>query len=211
MKRTLVAAAVLPAILAVSATAQAPQRTLTLSATPTTVKFGKTLTLSGKVTGSNVDGRNIRIEQDVLPLDSFSDATSTDTNASGDFSVVVTPTASARYRARSGNVDSNTIDIAVRPAVTLKLSDRTPRRGRRVRFFGRVCPVHDGVAIALQRRSSAGWRTIAKPVLADLPNTTCSSYSVRRRVRRDRAFRARFFGDVDHAAANSHARRAKVH
>ena len=210
MRRTFLLAALLLASLSVSAGAQ-PQRTLTLSGTPTTVKLGGTVTLSGKLTGSNVDGRNIRIEQDVLPLDSFSNAGSTDTNATGDFTVALKPAASARYRAKVGSVDSNTVDISVRPAVTLRLSDRTPRRGRRVRFSGQICPEHDTVAIALQRRSSAGWRTIARPVLVDVPNSSCSSYSVRRRVRRDRAFRTRFLGDVDHSAAHSRVRRVMVH
>jgi hypothetical protein len=211
MKRALAIAACLAVSSTVSATAQPPQRTLTLSGSPTTVKFGGTVTLSGKLTGSNVDGRNVHIEQDVLPLDSFARAGETTTNTTGDFTLALKPTANSRFRASSGSVDSNTVDIAVRPLVTLKLSDRTPRRGQRVRFFGRVCPEHDGVRVALQRRSSSGWRTIARPLLADVPNTTCSKYSVRRRVRRDRAFRARFLGDVDHAAAKSRIRRAHVH
>jgi hypothetical protein len=211
MKRALAIAACLAASSTVSVTAAPPQRTLTLSGSPTTAKFGGTVTLSGKLSGSNVDGRNVRIEQDALPLDSFAQAGETTTSATGDFTLELKPTANSRFRASTGSVDSNTVDIAVRPLVTLKLSDRTPRRGQRVRFFGRVCPAHDGVRVALQRRSSAGWRTIAGPVLADVPDTTCSKYSVRRRVRRDRAFRTRFLGDVDHAAAKSRLRRARVH
>jgi hypothetical protein len=101
--------------------------------------------------------------------------------------------------------------VTVRPRVSLRLSDHTPRRGQRVTFSGRVCPEHDTVAIALQRRSSTGWKTIASPVLADIPNVACSSYSVKRRVRRDGRFRARFLGDTDHAASNSRVKRARVH
>ena len=103
------------------------------------------------------------------------------------------------------------MDVTVRAAVSLRLSDRTPRRGQRVTFSGRVCPEHDTVTIALQRRSSTGWKTIASPVLADIPNVACSSYSVVRRVRRDGRFRARFLGDTDHAAGNSRVKRARVH
>jgi hypothetical protein len=99
----------------------------------------------------------------------------------------------------------------VRPAISLKLSDRTPKRGQRVRFSGTLCPEHDGVAIALQRRTAKGWRTLAKPVLADVAGATCSSYARSLRVRRNGAYRARFLGDPDHVAGNSRARRATVH
>jgi hypothetical protein len=211
MKRTFVIAVACMAALAVSASAQQQGRTLTLAATPTAVKFGGSITLSGKLGGPNADGRNVRIQRDVLPLDSFDNAGNATTNATGDWSLVVKPDANARYRASVGNTDSTPVDVTVRAAVSLSLSDRTPRRGQRVTFSGRVCPEHDTVTIALQRRSSTGWKTIASPVLADIPNGTCSSYSVVRRVRRDGRFRARFLGDTDHAAGNSRVKCARVH
>lgn len=199
------------AIVVPGAGAQPKPGALTISATPTEIKVGGSVTLSGKLTGSNVSGRNVRVEQDPYPLGSFDSAGNATTNAAGDWSLVVKPTANTRYRARSGNVDSATVDVLVRPSVTLRLSDRTPRRGQRVRFSGRVCPEHDTVAIQLQRRTKSGWRTLASPVLADLPGTTCSSFARRLRVRRDGAYRARFLGDADHAAGNSRVRRANVH
>jgi hypothetical protein len=211
MKRTLVIAAACLAAFAVNASAQQQARTLTLAASPTAVKFGGSITLSGKLTGPNSDGRNVRVERDVLPLDSFQNAGNATTNATGDWSLVVKPDANARYRASTGNTDSAPVDVTVRAAVSLRLSDRTPARGQRVTFRGRVCPEHDAVTIALQRRSSSGWRTIASPVLADIPNVACSSYRVVRRVRRDGRFRARFLGDTDHAAGNSRVKRARVH
>jgi hypothetical protein len=211
MKRIIITTAAV-AMLAMPAALSAQQgQTLTLTAAPTAVKFGGSITLSGKLSGPNVDGRNVRIERDVLPLDSFQNAGNATTNATGDWSLVVKPDANARYRASVGNTDSSTVDVTVRAAVSLRLSDRTPRRGQRVTFSGRVCPEHDTVTIALQRRSSTGWKTIASPVLGDIPNVACSSYSVVKRVRRDGRFRARFLGDTDHAAGNSRVKRAHVH
>ena len=212
MKRTIITTAAV-AMLAMPAALSAQQqpRALTLAATPTAVKFGGSITLSGKLTGPNSDARNVRIERDVLPLDSFDNAGNATTNATGDWSLVVKPDANARYRASVGNTDATPVDVTVRAAVSLRLSDRTPRRGQRVTFSGRVCPEHDTVTIALQRRSSTGWKTIASPVLADIPNVACSSYKVVRRVRRDGRFRARFLGDTDHAAGNSRVKRARVH
>jgi hypothetical protein len=98
----------------------------------------------------------------------------------------------------------------VRPAISLRLSDRTPRRGQRVRFSGRLCPEHDGTAIALQRRTATGWKTLRSPVLKDVVGATCSSYARRMRVRRDGAYRARFLGDADHVAGNSRVKHANV-
>ena len=212
MKRTLaIAVAVLAAIAAPSASGAPTPQTLTLGANATTVKFGATVTLSGKLAGGSIDGKNVTVREDPFPVGAFGNAGSAATNATGDWSLAVNPFANTRYQARSGKADSPTLDVMVRPAITLKLSDRTPRRGQLVRFSGTLCPEHDGTAIALQRRTASGWRTLAKPVLADVATTTCSSYARRLRVRRDGTYRARFLGDADHVAGNSRARRATVH
>jgi hypothetical protein len=215
MKPTLFIA--VAAILGIAAPAAADHRpdhgdprNITISATPTTVKFGGTVTLSGKLTGANNAGRAVNIDQDPFPVDSFTDAGTATTNATGDWTFAHKPTANTRYRARSGPAESQNQDVMVRPAISLRLSDRTPRRGQRVRFHGRLCPEHDGVAIALQRRFGTTWRTLRKPVLKDIAGSTCSSFSRRLRVRRDGAYRARFPGDADHVAGNSRVRRANV-
>ncbi len=212
MKRTLaIAVAALAAIAAPSALGAPPAQTLTMSAGATTVKFGGTVTLSGKLAGGKIDGKKVTVHQDPFPVGAFENAGSATTNATGDWSLPVNPFANTRYQARSGKADSPTLDVMVRPAISLKLSDRTPRRGQLVRFSGTLCPEHDGAAIALQRRTASGWRTVAKPVLADVATTTCSSYARRLRVRRDSAYRTRFLGDADHVAAGSRVRRAAVH
>lgn len=215
MKPTLVIA--IAAVLGIVAPAAANHRpghgdprNLTISATPTTVKFGGSVALSGKLTGSNNAGRAVNVEHDVFPVDTFADAGSTTTNATGDWTFAHKPAANTRYRARSGSAESQTVDVMVRPAITLRLSDRTPNPGQRVRFFGRLCPEHDGVRIALQRRFGKVWRTLRQPTLKDVAGSTCSSYSQRLRVRRDGTYRARFLGDADHVAGNSRARRANV-
>jgi hypothetical protein len=185
MKRILIAVAVLVAAAVPAAQAAQPApKNITIGATPTTIKFGKSATLSGKLTGSNT---------------------------SGEWTFGVTPTANTRYRARSGNADSKTVDVLVRPAIRLRLSDRTPAKGQRVRFFGRLCPEHDGLHVALQRRFGHQWRTLRRPELKDIPGSTCSKYSKRLRVRRDSAYRTRFLGDADHTAGNSRVRVARVH
>jgi hypothetical protein len=212
MKRTLVISiAALAALLVSSAQGAPTPQTLTIGASATTVKAGGSVTLSGKLAGGKFDNKNVTVRQDPFPVDGFANGGSATTNATGDWSLVVKPTTNTRYQARSGKADSPAVDVMVRPAITLKLSDRTPARGQRVTFSGTFCPEKDGTAIALQRRRATGWRTIAKPVLADVAGATCSSYSSKRRVRRDGAYRARFLGDAQNVAGNSRVRRARVH
>lgn len=212
MRRTIITTAAVAVLAAPAVYAQKPEsRNITIAPNTATVKFGRAVTLSGKLTGNNNGGRTVTIEGDPFPVDTFANAGTTTTNASGDWTFAHTPTANTRYRARSGSAESKTVDVLVRPAITLKLSDRTPAAGQRVRFSGRLCPEHDGTAIALQRRSGKTWRTIRKPVLKDIAGATCSSYRARARVRRDSAYRARFLGDADHTAGNSRVRRADVH
>ena len=187
------------------------QRNITISSSHKTIKFGGTVTLSGKLTGSNNAGRTVNIDQDTFPVDTFADAGSATTNATGDWTFGHKPVANTRYRARSGNAESQNQDVMVRPAITLRLSDRTPRVGQRVRFFGRLCPEHDGTKIAIQRRRAGTWRTVRSAVLQDIAGSTCSKFSRRLAVRRDGAYRARFHGDADHAAGNSRVRRANAH
>jgi hypothetical protein len=184
---------------------------LTIAADHANVRFGAGVTLSGKLGGPNVSGRSVRVEEDVYPLGSFGNTGSATTNATGDWSLAVKPAANTRYRASSGKVDSPAVDVMVHPAITLRLSDRTPKRGRRVRFFGRLCPEHDAVAVELQRKTRSGWTKVASPVLADIPGATCSKYSLRKRVRRTGTYRTRFAGDADHAPGTSPRRRARVH
>ncbi len=212
MKRTLaISAAALAALVAPSAQGAPPPQTLTMSASATTVKFGGTVTLSGKLAGGKFAGKNVTVRQDPFPIDGFANAGSATTNATGDWALGLKPTANTRYQARAGKADSAAVDVMVRPAISLKLGDRTPKRGQRVRFSGTLCPEHDGVAIELQRRTASGWKTVAKPVLADVAGATCSSYAKRLRVRRNSAYRTRFGGDADHVVGTSRVRRAAVH
>jgi hypothetical protein len=215
MKRTIIttAALVVLAILAVPAVdaAKPEPKNLTIGASAATIKFGGSVTLSGKLNGSNNAGRTVTVEQDPFPVDAFTNAGTATTNATGDWSFAHKPSANTRYRARSGNADSKTVDVMVRPAISLRVSDRTPAAGSRVRFSGRLCPEHDGVAVALQRRFGTQWRTLRKPVLKDIAGETCSSYSKRLRVRRDGRYRVRFLGDADHVAGNSRSKRLDAH
>ena len=75
-----------------------------------------------------------------------------------------------------------------RVTVTLRVSDTTPRRGRRVRFYGRVRPAAVG-SVRLQRRSGSEFKTIIRARLRH------SAFSRRLRPRPGR-YRAMYRGAV---------------
>jgi serine protease len=214
MKRTLITAGALALIAVPAAHAQKPEpKNITIAPNNGTVKFGGAVTLSGKLTGSNNSGRTVMVEADPFPFDNaFTNLDpNTTTNASGDWTFATKPTVNTHYRARSGNAESKTVEVFVRPAITLTLSDSTPAAGSLVRFSGRLCPEHDGIRIALQRRFGTKWRTIRRPLLKDIAGENCSSYSKQIRVRKDSVWRAHFNADADHVEGNSRRRRVNVH
>jgi plastocyanin len=95
-------------------------------------------------------------------------------------------------------------------AITLRVSDSTPARGSRVRFFGSVRPDQDGRRIRLQRRGRGGsYRTLARIALRDAGSSR-SKFSKRLRVMADAVFRARLPADADHEAGTSRTRRVNV-
>ena len=162
MKRTVITIAAV-AVLAMPAalSAQGQPKNLQIGPNSAEVKFGGTATLSGKLTGQNNSGRSVTVERDPFPFGTFETAGTTQTNASGDWSFADKPTVNTHYRARSEGSESKTVDVNVRPAISFGLSDRTPAVRQRVRFSGRLCPEHDGTAVALQQRLPNGqWRSI---------------------------------------------------
>jgi hypothetical protein len=214
MKRTLIIAAAVGLLVVPAAIAAKPApKNITIAPNNTTVKFGNSVTLTGKLNGSNNANRPVTIEADPSPFEgNFSNVGNTTTNASGDWTFSNKPTQNTRYRARSGNAESKVVEVSVRPAISLRLSDSTPKLGTRERFFGRLCPDHEGVKVSLQRRIAPNqWRTIRSVTLQDIPDSTCSSYSKRLRVRKDSRWRVHFNGDANFVAGNSPSRLVNVH
>jgi plastocyanin len=94
--------------------------------------------------------------------------------------------------------------------VTLQVSDSTPSRGDRIRFFGSVRPEQDGRLVQVQRRARGGtFRTAARIKLSDA-GASRSKFSKRLRVLKDSVFRARLPADSAHAAGTSRTKRVDV-
>ena len=186
---------------------------LTLSANPTTIVFGQSTVLSGKLNGPNADGKTVRIQADPHPFEgNFENVGNAVTNAQGRYTFAHSPAENTRYRARQGNSLSDVATVLVRIRASLYRSDATPEKGSIVRLYGRACPQHDGGTVRIQRRTAAGgWRTIRRTTLRDIPGSTCSRYSKRFRVYRDGTFRAFVLRDANHASGISARRRLNVH
>ena len=192
-----------------------PQNSLTIAASPSPVVFGRATAISGKLLGPNAAGQKINVRSDPFPYGQFAAAGSVTTNATGDWTLPQSPTLNTRYQAQTGQagkVASSIITVLVRPAVTLRLGDYTPKVGQRVRFAGRVCPEHDGSLLSIQRRFADGkYRTVTRTVLRDVAGSTCSSYRKRVKIRRDGRYRAVIWGHADHATGKSRSRRVNAH
>jgi len=211
---------VVPAILVGLATnlavamAAPPGKSLTIRAKPNPVVFGRSVALTGRLTGSDKAGKTVQVQAVDFPYgDGFKDVTSAVTAASGKWSASDRPRVNTRYRALQQSTTSGIVTELVRIRVSLKLSDRTPAAGRLVRFYGRACPEHDGARVRLQRRTRTGrWRTVRRTRLRDLAGSTCSRYSRRFRVFRDGTYRAFVVSpDADHANGRSRSRHVDVH
>lgn len=191
--------------------------TVSLAATPGIVTFGRAVAFSGQVGGSNAAGTQVELESTPFPFsEPFKKLLGpVAADAAGKYSFTLTPQLTTRYRAtakRGPGASSTVVEVRVRMAVGLSVSDSTPRRGQRVRFFGAVKPAHHGRTLLIQRRTSSGrYRTIARTTLRVSPTGGQSAYSRRLRVTRSGVFRARVSGDGDHLAGTSRARRLRAH
>jgi hypothetical protein len=189
---------------------------VTLSASKAAVTWGNPVTLTGIAAGGA--GETVVLEQQPPPFTApFQSAGEVTADGAGAFSFTVTPTATTRYHAEaktSPPATSADVTVGVRVRVGLKVSDKTPRSGQRVRFSGLVTPAHDGTAVKLQRKTRAGWKTRKTLVLAaatPLDGVARSSYSTRLRVRSTGRYRAVVVPtDGDHLRGKSPRKRLRV-
>jgi flagellar hook-associated protein FlgK len=199
----------------VALAAKPPANTVTVTAHPSTVTFGRASTISGAVTGAGNAGVSVTLQANPYPFTGgFTNAGSAVTDASGAYHFTVTPAVNTRYQVQakaSPTVTSPQVGVNVRVKVTLRVSDRSPALGQRVRFSGLVVPAHNGKVALIQRRSSGHWRTVARAALVaatPLNGVQRSRYAKRVRIRSHGSYRVRVDpGDGDHVAGNS-ARRS---
>jgi hypothetical protein len=183
--------------------------TLTLAAQPSPAVYGHSTALGGRLNGSNKAGQSVSLRADPYPFGGLQSAGTAVTNQQGGYSFAQKPLVNTRFQSRLGGIRSPVVTVLVRMRVRLRLSDSTPRAGRRVRFFGRACPKHDGGLVKIQRRRGRRWRTVRRTRLRAAKR--CSRYSRRLRVSRDGTFRVTVRPDAAHATGISRRRHIDVH
>lgn len=208
-----------PAAVAPGGAAAAPQKpaagTATIAAAAPRVVFGRSIVLSGQVTGGKAAGAQVSVEHTPAPFTAPFEPVGppVTADAAGAYSLTVTPAVNTRYRAVAKTkppATSDPVQVNVAPAVGLRVSDNRVRRGRRVRFHGRVLPAHDGAVARIQRRTSRGFRKVAEVVLRASGTAGESVYSKRLRIRRKGVYRVKLAADADHVAGRSRKRRIAV-
>ena len=176
---------------------------------PSKIVFGKTATVSGKLTGSDAAGEDVTLLSDPFPFASFQPEASTQTGPAGGYAFVVAPTVNTKYMTRAKSkapAESAEVLVKVAPKITLRVSDKTPAAGQKVKFSGTVAPEHDGQAVLLQRRKSDGtWRTMQTVLLVDA-GAAPSTYSATRTINRGGRWRVVKRADADHARGQSPVR-----
>lgn len=179
---------------------------LSLSGPRRTV-FGRLVVLSGTLTGPAPGGVQVKLQENPYPFSGFKNTQTTTTNSAGVYAFNVKPSVNTTYRAVASSrpaATSSALVMGVAPSVSLRLR----RSGGSLRARGTVAPAHNGGTLRIQRRTSRGWRTVRRAVLAATKDPGRSSYAVSVRLRKG-LYRAYFAADADHVAGRSSSRRVR--
>lgn len=207
MRRIAIAITLALAAAAVPALAQPDGNQITINATPPNVPFGSSVTISGRLTGPG--SANERVDLQANPAggsNSFDEVATTMTNAQGDYSFTQAPQVNTTYRVRartSPPTTSGELLVGVIPRISLGVTDRTPRPGQVVSFYGAVRPEHDGMRVHIQRFTPGGYVTVKTVALKDSPDPRSVYIKNVRMGSSDARFRAILPAHEDHKTAKS--------
>ena len=155
---TLVTAGLLALLTTVGAAAT-PQ-TVTISASRPSVVFGKSVTLSGKVSNSKA-GESVSVLAEPSGTSTFAALATVQTVSGGHWSQVVKPTIETSYQANWKGATSST-SVKVRPLITLTLVNRATGS-----FSSKVSAARSfaGKFVLVQRLTSTGVSTLKRVTL----------------------------------------------
>lgn len=194
-----------------SAKTNAPKPTS--SANPVT--YGKSIKVTGALKGKPSAGQAIELQASPFPYTAYTSVSAMTTSATGGYQFTIQPLINTRYRiattAQVPQVVSGDLAQVVNQRVSFSVSDKTPRKGSLVRFFGTVTPARDGTNVSLQRRTVTGsWSTLKRIKLVDAGDIR-SSYSKRMRVSKNATYRVTIAPTASLGAGTSATRTLKVH
>jgi len=200
-----------PAVAAKPPKGPKPNPNLTIKSSATAVTFGKSITLSG-ATKNIPAGTTIELQQNPYPYAGFKPTGKTATvDPSGNWSIsAIQPQMHTQYKVvakTSPPTESAAVFVRVRLRVSFRVSDSTPAKGARVRFYGTVLPAHPGKPVLIQKKTSTGYKTVTTTKLS-----STSKYSKRLRIRRNGTYRVVVQSlDQDHDNGTSRSRTLRVH
>ena len=167
---------------------------LTLSVFPATADWGASVSVSGRVQGSGVNGLTVALEQSRFPYTAgFQEVATARTGGSGDFRFPSRPlTIATRFRAVTRTAVSATSPEIVANSRARVGIRRTAKSRRALTLTGRVQPGLPQGRATLQRRTrSGGWRFVRRKALTTA-DTSTSGYRFRvRRLRRAAVYRVK--------------------
>jgi hypothetical protein len=204
-----------PAVAAKPPKGGTPNPNLTVKASAATVAFGRPVALSGAA--KNVAaGTAVEVQANPYPYAGFKPTGKSGVvDPTGNYSIAgVVPQMHTQYKViakTSPPSETGTVFVRVRLNVALGVSDLTPARGTLVRFRGTVAPAHDGKPVLIQKKTSTGYRTVARTTLLD-NGTATSKYSKKLRIRSNGTYRVvAESADQDHDDGTSRTRTLRVH
>jgi predicted GH43/DUF377 family glycosyl hydrolase len=180
-----------------NAAAQPPPPALTLAASVAQITFGQQATLTGNLSQSGAPLSSATVS--VAPA---GDAT---TDAAGNYSLTVSPSATTTYTATSAGVTSPpSVTVAVAPAVTLK----AVRKGSKAVFRGTLGPSQPGHPLQIQRLVAGAWKAFAGTTA-----TSTSAISLSKKIKTcgKYTFKAVVPADATHVAGESLPVKVELH
>ena len=187
---------------------------VTIGALPSIITWGTTGGIGGRVTGpGQTAGSAVTLQTQTPPSTRFLAGPTGAVGANGAYNFGVSPQVNTRYRVMTGaspRVQSAEVLMYVRMRASLAVSDTTPARGQRVRFYGSVSPPHAGVVVHIQRRNPDGtFRNVAKTYLV-ARNASSSRYSGVIRIYRNGSYRVLVPSQADNVKAVSVLRQLRI-
>jgi hypothetical protein len=185
---------------------------VTLAASSTAITFGQPITLGGGVRPPAAAFAAVTLQAAAGLAGPFATLATTIAGATGTYRFApIAPQSNTYFRAAANGSSSAPVLVLVRFRITLSASTTRPKRGHRVRFYGRVGPRHNGLPVYLQRFGpKRRWHTIARTRLRATAGNA-SIYSLQVRAGRSGLYRTLVGPDPSHARGSSRAIRLRVH
>jgi hypothetical protein len=186
------------ALLGAPATAAAdPPTRITIVAAFDPLTYGENAYVNGQLFGTAQAGQLVGLEQSAPPFTDWAPVAQATADAAGYYSFKLRPSQTMQYRTGSHGVPSErVVQVSVAPRIAFKAA---AAGNSSIRFSGTFAPALDGQSVAIQRRTTSGWKTVASVRLH-------SGKTFEGRVRAHRATQLRAFFTTDGAHLGAHSK-----